>query len=100
MSNVNNGALPAFPSGESWKSIDCIGNTLERSKAPLFIGLTKREEIASRIMAGLCANPGGPIQANGMTGWGFANCTPDQAAGHAVDLADALIAALGNEVAP
>ena len=60
-------------------------------------GITLRAHIATQIMAGLVANPGGPIQANGMTGWGYANCIPIQVAGHAVELADALIAALEKE---
>lgn len=54
-------------------------------------GLTKREQAAIQIMAGMCANPGGPIQANGMSGWGLCNCTHEQAATAAIYLADVLL---------
>ena len=54
-------------------------------------GLTKREQAAIQIMAGLCANPGGPIQANAMSGWDLCNCTHEQAATVAIYLADALL---------
>ena len=84
MSKIDNGALPAFPSGESWKSVDNFGNALEQSKAPLFIGLTKREQIASQIMAGLCAN-----------NEAFERISSNVLADIAVNLADALIARLG-----
>lgn len=52
---------------------------------------TLRDEFAGQALAGLCANPGGPIQANGMTGWGFANCNADYIAGTAYDLASAML---------
>lgn len=60
----------------------------------LHTGISTRAEIASRIMAGLCANPGGPFQANGASGWGFTNCGEHDIAALSVNLADALIAKL------
>lgn len=57
-------------------------------------GLTKREHFAAMAMQGLCANPGGPIQANGMSGWGLCNCTMDQIGELAASLADSTLRAL------
>lgn len=58
----------------------------------------RRAEIATRLLAGLLANPGGPVQRRADTGWGFINCAPAEVAEAAVALADDLIAALaGNE---
>ena len=45
-------------------------------------------------MQGLCANPGGPFQANRVSGWGFCNCAEDDVAAAARNLADALLRAL------
>jgi len=61
---------------------------------PDWCGLTIRAEIASRIMAGLLANPCGPIQANGINGWNFVNCDPVDVSKLAISLADDLIAEL------
>ena len=60
-----------------------------------FSGMTLRDHFAGLVMQGLCANPGGPFQANPMCGWGIVNCTPDDVAGRAYDLADAMIKARG-----
>lgn len=57
-------------------------------------GMTPRDWLAGMVLQGLLANPGGPIQANGMTGWGFTNCQPDQVAELAVDIAEATLAML------
>lgn len=57
-------------------------------------GMTIRATMAMHLMGGLLANAGGPIQANGMSGWGFVNCNPDQVAQVAAACADALIAEL------
>lgn len=55
-------------------------------------GMTLREWFAGMALAGLCANPGGPIQANGMSGWGFTNCDALNVADVATGLADAMLA--------
>ncbi|WP_032961314.1 hypothetical protein [Bordetella hinzii] len=60
-------------------------------------GLTVREYFAAKAMQGLLANPGGPIQANGCSGWGIVNCTEDQIAEQCLVLADALIRASTQE---
>lgn len=57
-------------------------------------GLTKREAFAMAVMQGLMANPGGPVQSNGMSGWSIVNCTPDNIAGLAIEMADALLLGL------
>lgn len=64
-------------------------------------GMTIRATMAKDLMGGLLANAGGPIQANGINGWGFTNCDVDQVAQVAVTCADALIAELNKtEVKP
>lgn len=57
-------------------------------------GLTKRELVAAMAMQGLLANAGGPIQANGMSGWGLVNCKAEVVADVAINLTDALLAKL------
>lgn len=54
----------------------------------------RRTEIATRLLAGLLANPGGPIQQRADMGWGFVNCTSATVTEMAVALTDELIAAL------
>jgi len=56
-------------------------------------GMSLRDWFAGQALAGLLANPSGPIQANGMSGWGFTNCTIDDVAGLAVDFAGAMLKA-------
>jgi hypothetical protein len=54
----------------------------------------RREAIAATALAGLLANPGGPIQYRPDTGWGLTNCTEEHVARLATYMADELIAAL------
>ena len=56
-------------------------------------GMTMRDYFAGQALQGLCANPGGPFQANPMSGWGFVNCTGAQIAIEAYALADDMLAA-------
>jgi len=58
----------------------------------------QRLDLAARILSGLVANPGGPYQSNGRTGWSLCNCDEAQVAGTAIGLADSLMVA--NAVAP
>jgi hypothetical protein len=81
-SNMINGDHPAFPCGYD----DTYGSHMT--------GMSIRVEIAKAMMQGLLANPGGPIQANGMSGWAFCNCKIEDVAALAVGAADALIAEL------
>lgn len=60
----------------------------------------KRERIAAITLAGILANPSGPIQHRPDTGWGFVNCTEPQVARLAVTMADELLAALEQPPAP
>ena len=53
-----------------------------------------RAIFAGQALAGLLANPGGPIQHNPMRAWDLTNCTWDDVAGVAITAADALIKAL------
>lgn len=61
-------------------------------------GMTLRDWFAGQALAGLCANSGGPFQANGMSGWGLVNCGHNTIADQSYLLADALLAA--REVKP
>ena len=54
----------------------------------------RREAIAATALAGLLANPGGPIQHRPDTGWGLTNCTAEHVARLAVAMADELLTAL------
>ena len=53
-------------------------------------GLTVRAEIASRILAGFCANPA-IFATNPQCGWALVNATDDDLCGYAVRLADTFI---------
>lgn len=54
-----------------------------------------RDRLAEKAIQGLLANPSGPIQANGMSGWGLCNCTIEQVADFAWHIADHMLKARG-----
>lgn len=81
---------PAYPRDTKWNP---DGSVCQKGSA----GQSFRADAAKHILAGLCANPGGPLQANGMSGWGFCNCSPSDVVGLAVEMADELIARLKKE---
>ena len=56
-------------------------------------GMTLRDYFAAKAMQGLLANPSGAIQQNGMSGWGWCNCTVNDAAEFAWHIADAMLKA-------
>lgn len=69
----------------------------ERDKARVYTpqpGMTIRATMAMHIMSGLLANAGGPIQANGMSGWGLVNCDLSDVAKVAVAATDFVITEL------
>ena len=68
-------------------------NPSPQPNPPTVEAVVRRSEIASRILAGLCANPS-VIAHNHNCGWSLVNCTDSDLAGYAVSLADTLIAAL------
>lgn len=51
----------------------------------------QRRIMATEILSGLVANPGGPYQENMRSGWGLCNCDHSQVAGEAIALADPLL---------
>lgn len=55
-------------------------------------GMTMRDYFAGQALAGLLANPGGPIQANGTHGWGLCNCTVENVVEFSYEIADTMIA--------
>lgn len=80
--HINDGG-PAFPLKEP-----------VTSDAP---GMPLRDFFAAKVMQGLLANPGGPIQANGMSGWNWCNCTVEDVADFAWHIADAMLRAREGE---
>ncbi|WP_322997910.1 hypothetical protein [Castellaniella sp.] len=86
MTQRNDGG-PAYP-------IPC---QFDVSRGPRFEsgygGMSLRDYFAAKAMQGLLANPGGPIQANGMNGWSLTNCTGADVATMAYAMADAMLAA-------
>ncbi|WP_449555235.1 hypothetical protein [Lelliottia amnigena] len=83
MSNQNNGG-PAFPE---------LGNVGYNSDWQSESGMTLRDYMAAKALQGLCANPGGPFQANDMSGWSIVNCELDDIATESYKLADAMLKA-------
>lgn len=63
------------------------------SEPLLHSNMTLRNYFAAKALSGLCANPGGPFQANDRSGWGLVNCSVDQIAELAYDMADAMLKA-------
>lgn len=57
------------------------------------VSMALRDDFAAAALQGLVANPGGPIQENSRSGWGYANTTPDGVATEAYALADAMLRA-------
>lgn len=51
-----------------------------------------RVMVAARLLAGMLANPSGPIQSNEQSGWDYVNCSSESLSQVALELADALIA--------
>jgi len=75
---------PAFPvTGQK----DGWGNSLDDT-----LGMSLRDWYRGQALAGLCANPGGPFQANGINGWNLVNCTAGDVAMWCTELADAMLA--------
>lgn len=82
-SRINDGG-PAFPVWEL--------NGKDQPEMTGF-GMFLRDYFAAKAMQGLLANPGGAIQQNGMSGWGWCNCTVDDVAKFAWHIADAMLRA-------
>lgn len=62
-------------------------------EALAYNGMSLRDYFAGQALAGLCANPGGPFQANDSNGWNFVNTGPNGVAAVCAALADAMIEA-------
>lgn len=84
MTHKHNGG-PAFPLPVADQ--ECFGR-FESG----YGGMSLRAYFAAKAMQGLLANPSGPIQANGMSGWGWCNCSPEDVINLAYMLADAAMA--------
>lgn len=93
---MNDGG-PAFPTNLDDEFIQIPGGGWGRAKEYGFEaqpGMSLRDWFAGQALAGLCANPGGPFQANGMCGFGLVNCSVDDVGEMAKVLADATLKAL------
>ena len=82
MSNPKDDGGPAFPNTAK----PMTGEVTEW-------GMSLRDWFAGKALEGLLANPGGPIQANGMSGWGWTNCDQKNVADAAWGIADDMLAA-------
>lgn len=71
---------PAFPS-------------VNHPDIPVNNGMALRDYFAAKSIQGLLANPGGLIQTNGMNGWNWCNCSPEDAVNLAYSIADAMLKA-------
>jgi len=56
-------------------------------------GMSLRDWFAGKALAGLLANPCGPIQANSMSGWQFVNCDASSVSAFCYAQADAMLKA-------
>lgn len=54
---------------------------------------TLRDQFAMSALQGLCSNPGGPFQANSLSGWAIVNCELSDIAAESYRLADAMLEA-------
>lgn len=75
------------------KRDDVVSAFPNNCDGPKYDGMSLRDWFAGQALAGLCSNPGGPIQANGMSGWGLVNCTMGDVAREAYAIADAMLEA-------
>ena len=82
---------PAFPVELGWGLEPGEAHQTGQHTAQ-FPGMTLRDYFAGQALAGLLANPGGPVQANNACGWTFANCGIHDVAQEAYGLADAMLA--------
>lgn len=81
---------PAFPQTTVDGGLDGVG---KKDGVWHWPGMTLRDYLAAAALQGLCANPGGPFQANDRSGWGLVNCSTFDIAGSAYDIADAMLEA-------
>lgn len=75
----------AFPR-QQWE-YDGQNNVLQYQEE----GMTLRDYFAAKALQGLCANPGGPFQANNISGWAIVNCDLEDIANESYKLADAML---------
>lgn len=72
---------------------DYFREAFGREPGDISPAMTLRDYFAAKAMQGLLANPGGPIQRNEQSAWALTNCTLDDVAELAHELADAMLAA-------
>ena len=74
--------------------IYCCACAVERPCGSCYAspGMTLLGYFAAKAMQGLLANPSGPIQANGMNGWNWCNCTEEQVVEMVFGIAETMLA--------
>ncbi|WP_144223170.1 hypothetical protein [Mesorhizobium amorphae] len=87
MSKINDGG-PAYPA----KRHEMLSPGKDYRTEVSYPGMSKRDWLAGQVLAGLCANPGGPFQSNAVNGWDIVNCDAQTVAWWAYKMADAMLA--------
>lgn len=99
MSDTKQDGGPAFPCvttetrWETIRQLSGVETTECKTVETNHPGMSLRDYFIGQALAGLCANPGGPFQANGMSGWGIVNTTEEDVATICQRLADAMLKA-------
>lgn len=83
--------LDSLPSDKSWR-VEVRRESARRSDPQNRSAAPDRVMVAARLLAGMLANPNGPIQSNEQSGCDYVNCSADSLSQVALELADALIA--------
>lgn len=107
--NIDEPANPVVAStGDPRDGVYCANGLTKREHAAISLRVPRsgdetidamireavRRDVAAKVLAGMVANPSGPIQANGMNGWALVNCTHEYVGQAAIFMADALLAEL------
>lgn len=95
MSKIDDGGL-AFP-GTRCQQVGTVAvHGFANDDTPTYAdvhhsGMSLHNWFAGQALAGLCANSGGPFQANALNGWDIVNCDPSHVANWCHNLADAMV---------
>ena len=66
-------------------------NSVDPECKPTAVVVSLRDQFAMAALQGIMANPSGPIQSNGMNGWGWCNCSPSDVTNLVYSMADAML---------
>ena len=68
-----------------------VNDVCEPECNPVATHATLRDQFAMAALHGIMANPGGPIQSNGISGLGWCNCSPTDVTNLVYSMADAML---------